>query len=296
MEKIKSGWIIVFFLFVFLFFIIFFINNFENEKDMTKNETFINVKNVSDVKNVSTNILMDNKSEEIVLIKNKSKKEEKNESKKEKFQYCVSIIKPKYYIYYEENSLPELCRLPYAIYFGNNSYFSWYNFPCGIYLFPHLSTYIKSMFDEYFSASGSYLTSSFIPFEIKEDDGKLEVYLLQSDFGSFNGSIKYYPFCSLPIGTFNPFFVRLNKNFENLSFHAYDLYIRGSYYSFKPSLETSTKKLNKTNKKPFSFKWNLDEDEKKKLMKYVREEWNVKGDNIIKSKDNNKRRMECKGR
>jgi len=268
--------------FIFLFFLIFLgflIYNFieENKK--------ANITNIES-KNYSENSVLRNFSEINVKNENITKNETENKisnigknvsnltKKHYTSTYCFSVLSSKKKSWEDIWLYDEY--IPPVYYYGNNSYFSWVDFHFSYFPLEHY------LFDGYYTFDRGCGCSAMIPVEIKNEEN-LKIYGINI-INIPEGHCK----CDLAIG--------LNgmMGFKNTKSNIGNLYFMdvGYWMGSRPSQPTMWKKyssvpdINKNKISDFSFEWEFDEKEKKKILKYF-ELWGLEGkEKIFKSKDN----------
>ncbi len=267
--------------FIFLFFLIFLgflIYNFieENKK---ANITNIEEKNYSVLRNFSEiNIGNENitKNETENKISNIGKNVSSNLTKKHNYDsiYCFSVLSPKKKSWEDIWLYDEY--IPPVYYYGNNSYFSWVDFHFSYFPLEHY------LFDGYYTFDRGCGCSAMIPIEIKNEEN-LKIYGINI-INMPEGHCK----CDLAVGLDGM------MGFKNTKSNSGNLYFIdvGYWMGSQPPQPTMWEKhssvpdINKNKISDFSFEWEFDEKEKKKILKYF-ELWGLEGkEKIFKSKDN----------
>jgi len=269
--------------FIFLFFLIFlgfFIYNFIEENKKT-NITNIEEKNYTILPNfleinIKNENITENKNETKNEILNIEKNNSSNLTKKDNYTstYCFSVLSPKKDAW--ESIWLHNEYIPPRYYYGNNSYFSWTDFHSSYFPLHHY------LFDGYYTFEHGCGCSAMIPVEIKNEEN-LKIYGI--NIGNIpEGHCK----CDLAVA------IQGIISFKNTKSNIGNLYFVdvGYWMGSRPPQPTTWEKhsyapnINKNKISDFSFEWEFDEKEKKKILKYF-ELWGLEGkEKIFKSKDN----------
>ncbi len=289
MQQNKNN-VLPFVVFLFLIFLGFLIYNFI-EEDKKANITNIEDKNYSE-KNYSVlqNLSEINKGNGNTgngnITKNKNETENKtsnigknvgsNLTEKQNYTsiYCFSVLSPKKKLLEDIEPYDEY--IPPMYYYGNNSYFSWTDFHSSYFPLEHY------LFDSYYTFGHGCGCSAMLPVEIKNEEN-LKIYGINI-INIPEGHCK----CDLAVGLDG------TMGFKNTKSNSGNLYFMevGYWIGSRPPQPAMWEKyisipnINKNKISDFSFEWEFDEKEKKRILKYF-ELWGLEGkEKIFKSKDN----------